>query len=256
MSSTRKQSEDPSEKRRQWSKEHSAAKDERKPLRHTESPPAVAAPYRPRFGERCFRPRFMNAGSFFRRRGFSFRFQRYHPAVGTRLQNRPPVGVMAPPFCDTQHASVSREAADSKGMSKDQNCSSQSSATSASKKKGTASLSFTIRTNHLREVLQEGEDPYSEGLPSCAVRAAMRNRAIQQKRREIEEVYRQDCSIFGAVVKMLIAKDPSLEHLIQTSFRENLQDISLRCAEAMQLFIEEYDLLHPSPLSNSDFMKS
>ncbi|XP_043090129.1 uncharacterized protein LOC122340943 isoform X4 [Puntigrus tetrazona] len=54
-------------------------------------------------------------------------------------------------------------------------------------------------------------------------------------------VYRQDCDIFGMVVKMLVAKDPSLEKPIQLSLRENLRDIGMRCIKAMEQFIHEYD---------------
>ncbi|XP_016362586.1 uncharacterized protein LOC107704214 isoform X2 [Sinocyclocheilus anshuiensis] len=54
-------------------------------------------------------------------------------------------------------------------------------------------------------------------------------------------VYRQDCDTFGMVVKMLVAKDPSLEKPIQLSLRENLRDIGMRCIKAMEQFIHEYD---------------
>lgn len=47
--------------------------------------------------------------------------------------------------------------------------------------------------------------------------------------------------MFGLVVKMLIAKDPSLEIPIQASLRQNLRDIGARCVEAMEKFIEDYD---------------
>ncbi|KAI5621917.1 hypothetical protein C0J50_18301 [Silurus asotus] len=94
-------------------------------------------------------------------------------------------------------------------------------------------LSFTVnqeeQTNSGRESL------------SSVTRAAARSRAIQKKREEIEEVYRQDCDTFGVVVKMLVAKDPSLERSIQSSLRENLREIGLRCVDAMERFINEYD---------------
>lgn len=56
------------------------------------------------------------------------------------------------------------------------------------------------------------------------------------------QVYRQDCDTFGVVVKMLVAKDPSLEKSIQSSLRENLREIGQRCVDAMEQFIHEYDL--------------
>ncbi|XP_051949864.1 periphilin-1-like [Xyrauchen texanus] len=95
------------------------------------------------------------------------------------------------------------------------------------------SLSFTVP--------QEGQACSSRDAFSSVTRAAARNRAIQRKREQIEEVYRQDCDTFGVVVKMLVAKDPSLERPIQVSLRENLRDIGLRCVEAMEQFIHEYD---------------
>ncbi|XP_047429134.1 periphilin-1 isoform X2 [Mugil cephalus] len=78
-------------------------------------------------------------------------------------------------------------------------------------------------------------------LPSVVSQTVARDRAIQKKRREIDEVYYQECEIFGLVVKMLIAKDPSLERPIQSSLQENLRDIGQRCVEAMEKFIEDYD---------------
>ncbi|XP_072223914.1 uncharacterized protein [Leuresthes tenuis] len=92
-----------------------------------------------------------------------------------------------------------------------------------------------------RERSRDGE------LPLTGSQTAARDRAIQQKRREIDEVYYQECEMFGLVAKMLIAKDPSLEHPIQSSLQENLRDIGKRCVEAMEKFIVEYDsreLLH------------
>lgn len=47
--------------------------------------------------------------------------------------------------------------------------------------------------------------------------------------------------MFGLVVKMLIAKDPSLEVPIQASLQQNLRDIGARCVKAMEKFIAEYD---------------
>ncbi|KAK7884885.1 hypothetical protein WMY93_028008 [Mugilogobius chulae] len=74
---------------------------------------------------------------------------------------------------------------------------------------------------------------------SSAKQAAARDRAIQKKRKEIDEVYYQECEMFGLVVKMLIAKDPSLEIPIQASLKQNLRDIGARCVQAMEKFIED-----------------
>ncbi|XP_063165476.1 periphilin-1 isoform X2 [Candoia aspera] len=68
-----------------------------------------------------------------------------------------------------------------------------------------------------------------------------RSKAIAAKTKEIEQVYRQDCETFGAVVKMLIEKDPALEKPIQFSLRQNLHEIGERCIEELKHFIEEYD---------------
>ncbi|KAF5907245.1 periphilin-1-like isoform X1, partial [Clarias magur] len=91
-------------------------------------------------------------------------------------------------------------------------------------------LSFTVK--------QEDQSSSGRESLSSVTRAAARSRAIQRKREEIEEVYRQDCDTFGVVVKMLVAKDPSLERPIQSSLRENLREIGLRCVEAMEQFIQ------------------
>lgn len=53
--------------------------------------------------------------------------------------------------------------------------------------------------------------------------------------------YYQECEMFGLVTKMLIEKDPSLEHSIQASLQKNLRDIGKRCVEAMEKFIQDYD---------------
>ncbi|XP_051706908.1 periphilin-1 isoform X8 [Oryctolagus cuniculus] len=68
-----------------------------------------------------------------------------------------------------------------------------------------------------------------------------RSKAIANKTKEIEQVYRQDCETFGMVVKMLIEKDPSLEKSIQFALRQNLHEIGERCVEELKHFIAEYD---------------
>ncbi|XP_068454145.1 eukaryotic translation initiation factor 3 subunit A-like isoform X2 [Clinocottus analis] len=91
-----------------------------------------------------------------------------------------------------------------------------------------------------RDRSREGEAP-----PLSA--AAARDRAIQRKRREIDEVYDQECEMFGLVAKMLISKDASLERSIQAALQENLRDIGSRCVEGMEKFIQEYDAREPPP---------
>ncbi|XP_054465962.1 uncharacterized protein LOC129100376 [Anoplopoma fimbria] len=95
--------------------------------------------------------------------------------------------------------------------------------------------------DHTRSKSKERERSRDGELPSTASQPATRDRAIQQKRREIDEVYYQECEMFGLVAKMLIAKDPTLEKSIQSALQENLRDIGKRCVEGMEKFIEEYD---------------
>ncbi|TNN78537.1 Periphilin-1 [Liparis tanakae] len=87
-----------------------------------------------------------------------------------------------------------------------------------------------------RERSREGEEP-----PPAASQTVTRDQAIQKKRRQIDEVYDQECEMFGLVAKMLIAKDPTLERSIQSALQENLRDIGKRCVAAMEQFIEDYD---------------
>ncbi|XP_034733067.1 periphilin-1 [Etheostoma cragini] len=101
--------------------------------------------------------------------------------------------------------------------------------------------------NHSRErdhrgtKSKERDQSRDRELPSNASQMATRDRAIQKKRREIDEVYHQECEMFGLVAKMLIAKDPTLERPIQSALQENLRDIGKRCVEGMEKFIEDYD---------------
>ncbi|XP_063073747.1 periphilin-1 [Engraulis encrasicolus] len=68
-----------------------------------------------------------------------------------------------------------------------------------------------------------------------------RAQAITAKAKEIEKVYRQDCETFGMVVKMLVAKEPSLEKLLQNPLKENLGDIRERCLDDLRSFIAKLD---------------
>ncbi|KAJ3586156.1 hypothetical protein NHX12_012557 [Muraenolepis orangiensis] len=105
------------------------------------------------------------------------------------------------------------------------------------------------KRNEIEELPQGGnhvniktEDEWSEmEEPSPVSQALARSSAIQQKRNEIEEVYRRDCGIFFMVVQKLVSKEPSLEPPIQFSLQENLREIALRCAAAMDQFITQYD---------------
>ncbi|XP_072242314.1 uncharacterized protein [Leuresthes tenuis] len=70
---------------------------------------------------------------------------------------------------------------------------------------------------------------------------ARRLEAIEAKALEIEKHYRQDCETFRTVVKMLVAKEPGLETLLQASLDENLLEIQQRCLDALKSFITELD---------------
>ncbi|XP_012708819.1 periphilin-1 isoform X6 [Fundulus heteroclitus] len=92
----------------------------------------------------------------------------------------------------------------------------------------------------------EKEDPVVAPVIEEAKKSAenieeRRLMAISAKAKEIEKVYRQDCETFGMVVKMLVAKDPSLEKQLQVPLRENLGEIRERCLEDLKHFIKELD---------------
>ncbi|KAM4572587.1 uncharacterized protein PAE49_007703 [Odontesthes bonariensis] len=71
--------------------------------------------------------------------------------------------------------------------------------------------------------------------------------AIEAKALEIEKHYRQDCETFRTVVKMLVAKKPGLENLLQTSLDENLLEIQQHCLNALKSFITELDEILEQP---------
>ncbi|XP_076133102.1 uncharacterized protein LOC143115109 isoform X2 [Alosa pseudoharengus] len=227
----RERTDEPGDKRS--SADNPIKRDDR-PFRRVRSPSRLTRPYRPRFGGRFYRPRYFPARDrgFFRRPSFSLGFHRHQGDHGPRAplsRRKPspsptsrPEPVPCPlPSPSGQTKGTPRASADS------------------GKREEKRSLSFTVS--------QKDEAPQAREEPSAVSRASARSRAIQRKRQEIEEVYRQDCDTFGVVVKMLIAKDPSLERPIQTSLQDNLREIGLRCVEAMQEFIEEYDARQQSP---------
>ncbi|XP_051976785.1 periphilin-1-like [Xyrauchen texanus] len=100
------------------------------------------------------------------------------------------------------------------------------------------------------------EGPSEEARPAIDETASVmddfqerRAQAVAAKAQEIEKVYRQDCETFGMVVKMLMAKDPSLEKHLQNPLKENLTEIRERCLEDLQHFIAELDevIRQPEP---------
>ncbi|XP_012681469.2 uncharacterized protein LOC105898904 [Clupea harengus] len=200
--------------------------------RRVRSPSRLSRPYRPRFAGRFYRPRYfpLRDRGFFRRPGFSFGFHRHQGGYGPR----------PPPPHHKNLPSSRPELAPSPSTSLSEQSKGTFRPSVDSGREERPSLSFVV--SHEDDVTQ------ARDVPSAVTRAAARSRAIQTKRREIEEVYRQDCDTFGVVVKMLIAKDPSLERPIQSSLHENLREVGLRCVEAMQDFIKEYDTRQVSPV--------
>lgn len=59
--------------------------------------------------------------------------------------------------------------------------------------------------------------------------------------------YRHDCETFCTVVKMLVAKEPSLERLIQAPLDEILQEVKHRCMDALKSFVNELDKVIEQP---------
>lgn len=59
--------------------------------------------------------------------------------------------------------------------------------------------------------------------------------------------FRQDCETFRTVVKMLVAKEPSLDSLLEKSLNENLLEIKQHCLEALRHYVKELDEVLESP---------
>ncbi|XP_072528279.1 uncharacterized protein [Salminus brasiliensis] len=70
-----------------------------------------------------------------------------------------------------------------------------------------------------------------------------RAHAIANKALEIEKLYRQDCETFGMVVKMLVAKQPTLEKQLETALKKNLIEIKEQCLEDLRHFISEVNVV-------------
>ncbi|KAL6474451.1 hypothetical protein MHYP_G00180120 [Metynnis hypsauchen] len=96
------------------------------------------------------------------------------------------------------------------------------------------------------EQCEEETEVKEDAEQSLEVRRA---RVIANKALEIEKLYRQDCETFGMVVKMLIAKQPTLEKQLQTALKENLAEIKERCLEDLRHFISEVNVVLKSDQS-------
>ncbi|KAE8296087.1 Periphilin-1 [Larimichthys crocea] len=70
---------------------------------------------------------------------------------------------------------------------------------------------------------------------------ARRSEAIKAKALDIEKHYRQDCETFRTVVKMLVAKEPSLDNVLQAPLDENLLEMKHRCLDSLRHFVKELD---------------
>ncbi|XP_042352448.1 periphilin-1 isoform X2 [Plectropomus leopardus] len=76
---------------------------------------------------------------------------------------------------------------------------------------------------------------------------ARRSEAIKAKALEIEKHYRQDCETFRTVVKMLVAKEPSLDNLLQAPLDKNLLELKDRCLDSLRHFVKELDEVLKQP---------
>ncbi|XP_067268518.1 periphilin-1 [Pseudorasbora parva] len=213
--------------------DHGSKPNNRRPFQRLRSPSRYTRLYRPRFEAKHFRSRFRFFRTMeernFHRPNFAQRYQRYHRGHWSSLQlSRKP-----------RSTSPSRQRLN-KGLDK-----------SSFKAIRQQTTDIPCPSSGERPSL-----PLTVSQKSNKRDAAARNRAIQKKQEQIEEVYRQDCDTFGMVVKMLVTKDPSLEESIQPSLRENLRDIGLRCIQAMEHFIQEYDSQKMDNTSNTQLHSS
>uniref|UniRef100_A0A9J7XMW1 Periphilin-1 C-terminal domain-containing protein n=1 Tax=Cyprinus carpio carpio TaxID=630221 RepID=A0A9J7XMW1_CYPCA len=181
---------------------HGSKKNKKRHIQRTRSPLRYTRPYRPRFEGKNLHSRFR----FFR----------------TMEERR---FIRRPNFALSQQFN--------KGLNKN--------SSTAHIEPGRTDISRPSSGNRSSLSSTVSQKPSNRDALSSVTCAVARNRAIQKKQEQIEEVYRQDCDTFGMVVKMLVAKDPSLEKPIQLSLRENLRDIGMRCIKAMEQFIHEYD---------------
>uniref|UniRef100_A0A1A7XBE8 Periphilin 1 n=1 Tax=Iconisemion striatum TaxID=60296 RepID=A0A1A7XBE8_9TELE len=218
--------------------------------------------YKPKSVGQAYKPRFPRDDRFIHKVGFSTqRHQQLKPQTHIPRRNHLP---------NKRHHITPKERGREKERERERSMQRESSGGSSPSKPNNTSravpprssssrdkdLQFTVfqdernqsrERDHRTTTSKDREWSRDGELPLTASQTAARDRAIQQKRREIDEVYYQECEMFGLVAKMLIAKDPALELPIQSSLQENLRDIGKRCIEAMEKFIEDYDsreLLH------------
>ncbi|XP_035498628.1 periphilin-1 [Scophthalmus maximus] len=108
----------------------------------------------------------------------------------------------------------------------------------SSKEKTPASV---VESEEVPAASMEPKPTPEDDLKTC------RLEAIKAKALEIEEHYRQDCETFRTVVKMLVAKEPSLDNLLQAPLDENLSEMKQRCLDALRHFVKELDEVLEQP---------
>ncbi|XP_026189392.1 periphilin-1 [Mastacembelus armatus] len=230
--------------------------DGKRPIRRVRSPSRprawLSSSYKPKFGGKMYRPRFSrDEPSEYKPGLVSYRYYGFTPGTNLyRRDHQPKLHhiVLREREREKEERYEQKESADGSSSPK------QNNSTRTFLPKSTSSrdkdMQFTVCQNdrnqsrerdHRGTKSKERERSRDRELPSTVSQTVARDRAIQQKRREIDEVYYKECEMFGLVAKMLIEKDPSLEGPIQSSLQENLRDIGKRCVEAMEKFIEEYD---------------
>ncbi|XP_060930819.1 periphilin-1 [Limanda limanda] len=239
----------------------SPSQGEARPIRRVQSPTRPRAwssnSYKPKFGGKFYKPRFQKDDYSFYKPGFvNKRHHHLNPRAHFNHRDH---------FQPKPHHSAQREREKEAGRYERR----ESADGGSCPKQGKASRPFLPRSvssrdqepqftvclsdrshikksDHRGSNSKEKEQSRDRELSLTASQTTTRDRAIQQKRKEIDEVYYQECQMFGLVTKMLIEKETSLEPLIQSSLQENLRDIGKRCVDAMEKFIEDYDSREPS----------
>lgn len=254
----REHGDEPSDKR-STDRALSPSQDEKRPIRRVRSPSRprawLSSSYKPKLVGRFYKPRFPRDDYSFYKPGFGHhRHHHFGPRVYMHRKDHfhPKFHHITLKRGDREREEKERyeQRESSEGVSPPKQSSTTKPFLARSSSSRDKDVPFTVSQsdrNQSREKDHRGtkskdrERSRDRELPSTVSQTAARDRAIQQKRREIDEVYYQECEMFGLVVKMLIAKDPSLERPIQSSLQENLRDIGKRCVEAMEKFIEDYD---------------
>ncbi|XP_067449719.1 uncharacterized protein [Thunnus thynnus] len=261
-----------------WHKEHSEesadkrpadssvspTQDEKRPIRRVRSPSRprawLSSSYKPKFAGRFYKPRFSRDDHSFYKPGFSshkYHYFKPHSYFNRRDHFHPKLHHIALREREREKERYEQRDRDQK---KERYEKRESADGSSPPKQNSTTRPFSPRRTASRDkdiqfiVSSQAEKPafYMDcGKLRCSIHPLKPNTKLPYRILiclivEIDEVYYQECEMFGLVVKMLIAKDPSLEHPIQSSLQENLRDIGKRCVDAMEKFIEDYDSKEPS----------